>query len=221
MDHNQRRFQHQADHSPNHQRQWTQTTRFGGVWGVSRIVLTSLSIACCTIVLGISIALAANPAIKSYIIVWTAPQSGAALLWSGVELITAYLGKEGLRVIHPGAHAAVHLLLWLGFGVAVGLTAYILDFALVFIGSGDSDAYFEYYNNHYEEDGHGYYSEYYIRSMEALVALLAVLIIIHISLFARASLEMIKYGRMASAPRQADYPLEPLQLAQLSEKNDE
>ncbi|OTA55585.1 hypothetical protein K449DRAFT_399912 [Hypoxylon sp. EC38] len=221
MDHNQLQFQHQADHIPNHQRQWTQTTRFGGVWGVSRIVLTSLSIACCTIVLGISTALVVNPAIKSYVIVWTAPQAGAALLWSGVELITACLGKEGLRVIHPGAHAAVHLLLWLGFGVAVGLTAYILDFALVFIGSGDSNAYFEYYNNYYEEDGHGYYSEYYIRSMEALVALLALLIITHISLFARACVELIKCGRMASVPRQADYPLEPLQLAKLSKKNDE
>ncbi|KAI0139884.1 hypothetical protein F4776DRAFT_614551 [Hypoxylon sp. NC0597] len=221
MDLNQLQFQRQPDHSPNHHQQRTRTTRFDCVWGVRRIVLTSLSIACCVIVLGVSIALAANPAIKSYIIVWTAPQAGAAILWSGVELITACLGRKGQRIIHPGAHVVVHLLLWLGFGVAVGLTAYILDFALLFVGSSDSDAYLEYYNHYYEDDGHGYYSEYYIRSMEALVALLAFLVIIHISLFACACVETIKCGRMTGAPRQPDHPMEPLQSARLSKKDEE
>ncbi|KAI0834393.1 hypothetical protein F5Y06DRAFT_158740 [Hypoxylon sp. FL0890] len=220
MDPDQPGSQLQPDLNPYHQ-QRTRTDPSSHVWGASRIGLTSLSVSCCAIVLGISIALAANPAVKSYIIVWTAPQAGASLVWSGIELITACVRRQSPRSIHPGAYVAVHLLLWLGFGVGVGLTAYMLAFALVFVGSDDRNGYFEYDRYYYDEDGREYYSDYYIRSMEVLVAFLALLIFIHICLFARACVEMARRRRIRNAQRQADYPMEPWDSARSPEKNKE
>lgn len=143
-------------------------------WPVPKIALIALSVAFCAIVLGISIALAVDPTIQSYIAVWTAPQAGAALIWTIADLITTI----GSRGIHPGAHVSIHLLLWMGFAVGLGLTADILSFAVVFAGFDDRDTYAEYYEYYYGqgvEHGHVYYSESYIRMMEALVAFLALL----------------------------------------------
>ncbi|KAI1415462.1 hypothetical protein F5Y13DRAFT_144763 [Hypoxylon sp. FL1857] len=220
MDSNQPQFQLQSDLSPYHRQQRTRAYRFSRAWGVNKIVLTSVSVACCAIVLGISITLAADIAIKSYIVVWTAPQAGVSLVWSGVELITACVGRESQRSIHPGANVAVHLLLWLGFAVAVGLTAYILDFALDFVRSNGRDANSNYYN-HDDEGGYEYYSDYYIRSMEALVAFLAFLTFVHISLFLGACMETVRCRRMRSAPRHPDYPMEPLHSARLPKIDEE
>ncbi|KAI1133996.1 hypothetical protein F5Y05DRAFT_250244 [Hypoxylon sp. FL0543] len=226
MDLSQPRSQLQSHLSPYHhhhqQRRRNGFDRFGCTWGLIKVALTSLSVACCAIVLGISIALAAKPDIKSYVVAWTAPQAGVALVWSGVDLITARIRRQNRRNIHPGAHVAVHLLLWLGFGVGVGLTAYMLAFALVFVGSGDRNVYSEYYDNEHDDGGYDYYTDYYIRSMEALVAFLALLYgLIHISLFARACVETNRLGRARITQRQAHYPMEPLQSARLSEKGEE
>lgn len=147
---------------------------------MTKIVLTSVSIASCAIVLGISIALAVDPSIQSYIVVWTAPQAAVALFWSAAtELATtcAWRSKSTQRGIHPGAHVAIQLLLWLGFAAGLGLTAYVLADALVFLSFDGWEMYPEYHNYYYEDDGDGYeyYSKFYMRSMKALVAFLALL----------------------------------------------
>ncbi|KAI0380574.1 hypothetical protein F5Y04DRAFT_256994 [Hypomontagnella monticulosa] len=175
-------------------------------WPVTKIALITLSIIFCGIVLGISIALAADPAIQSYIVVWTAPQAGAALLWTVADLITTI----GSRGIHPGAHVAIHLLLWMGFGVGLGLTAYILSFVLVFTSFDERDTYSEYYENYYGqggERGRVYYSESYVRSMESLVAFLALLIIVHFSLFVRACVETARHRKVDNGPIAIGMPL--------------
>ncbi|KAI1774866.1 hypothetical protein F4818DRAFT_441691 [Hypoxylon cercidicola] len=166
-------------------------------WLVTKLALTSLSIASCIIVLGISIELAVDPAVQSYIAVWTAPQAGAALLWSVADLVTscAQRPKSSHRSIHPGAHVAVQLLLWLGFGAGLGLTTHILTFALDFTAEDDPVAYPEYHAYYYGDNDYEYYSNSYVHSMEALVAFLALLIIIHVFLFARACVETIKRYR--------------------------
>ncbi|KAI0882985.1 uncharacterized protein GGS22DRAFT_169203 [Annulohypoxylon maeteangense] len=166
----------------------TRVHPFNGIWPMTRVILISLSTAFCAIVLGISIALAADPAVGSYVVVWTAPQAGAALLWSGIEVVTAYTGGKNHRDIHPGAHVAVHLLLWLGFGIGVGLTACILAFAVSF---NDFDPYPENYDYYGRDPGHGYYSEYYIHSIEAVIAFLGLHSIVHFSLFAGACVEIL------------------------------
>lgn len=160
----------------------TPVDSFNRIWPLARIVLTSLSTAFCVVVLGVSIALAADPAVQSYVVVWTAPQAGAALLWSGIEIVTAYTGGKSRRDIHPGAHLVVQLLLWLGFSAGVGLTACILGFALSF---DDSDPYPENYD-YYGRGGYEYYSQYYVHSMEAVIAFLSLLIIVHFLLFVGA-----------------------------------
>lgn len=171
MDPNQPRSYHPARTVPSNRTTWL----------VTKLVLTSLSIISCIIVLGISIALAVDPTVQSYIAVWTAPQAGAALLWSATDLVTscAQRPKSNRRTIHPGAHVAVQLLLWLGFGAGLGLTAHILKFALAFSALDDPVAYPEYYAYYYGRSDNGddfeYYSDSYVHSMEALVAFLAFL----------------------------------------------
>ncbi|KAI1377008.1 hypothetical protein F4677DRAFT_417030 [Hypoxylon crocopeplum] len=196
-------------------------------WLFVKYVFTSLSAVFCVIVLGISIALAVDPAVQSYIAVWTAPQAGVALLWSAAELSTACSRSKRRPGIHPGAHVAVQLLLWLGFSVGVGLTAYILAFGLVFVNSDDRDAHPEFYDYYYNDDegnGYEYYSKFYIRSMEALVAFLAFLIIIHFFLFVRAFVETVKRKKGSNSSAisvpsgQSEYPIQTVQQDHVSRK---
>ncbi|KAI2472661.1 hypothetical protein F4781DRAFT_317634 [Annulohypoxylon bovei var. microspora] len=215
--------QHQPPQNLNqNQQSQTRIVPFNRMWPLARIILISLSTAFCAIVLGISIALAVDPAVQSYVVVWTAPQAGAALLWSGIEVITAYAGRKNRRDIHPGAHVAVQLLLWLGFGAGVGLTAYILAFALSF---DDFDAYpedYDYYQYYHGSDGYEYYSEYYIHSMEAVIAFLSLLIIVHFLLFAGACVETARRKGASKAtvidvtPERSEHPIQELQLVQLA-----
>ncbi|KAI0844426.1 hypothetical protein F5Y00DRAFT_200019 [Daldinia vernicosa] len=194
--------QYQSDLSLSQPQQRSSIGFIGREWSANKIVLVSLSIASCAIVLGISIALAVDPDVQSYIVVWTAPQAGAALLWSGIDLATTYAGRINHRLIHPGAQVAVQLLLWMGFCVGIGLTAYILSWALAFSSSDDRDAYPEYYEYYHGDnnDYYEYYSKSYIRSMEALVAFLAILIIVHFLLFFSASMKVARRKKMSSKP---------------------
>ncbi|KAI1090980.1 hypothetical protein F5B19DRAFT_296835 [Rostrohypoxylon terebratum] len=195
---------------------------FSRLWPSVRIALTSLSTVFCVIVLGISIALAADPAVQSYVVVWTAPQAGAALLWSGIEVATTYTGGKNRRDIHPGAHLAVQLLLWLGFSAGVGLAACILEFAFSF---DDSDPYPENYD-YYGRGGYGYYIQYYVHSMEAVIAFLGLLIIIHFLLFGgacigtsrrRGSRNTTLVDAIAERP---EYPIHQLQLVRSSPEDE-
>ncbi|KAI1467669.1 uncharacterized protein F4812DRAFT_404693 [Daldinia caldariorum] len=203
--------QHQSDLSSSQPPQPSSPGFIGGTWSVTKAVLVALSTAFCAIVLGISITLIVDPAIQSYVVVWTAPQAVAALFWSAIDLAATYAGSTSRRPIHPGAHAAVHLLLWLGFGVGIGLTAYILSWALEVSGSDDRDAYPEYYeyyhggdiNNYFE-----YYSKSYIRLMEVLVAFLALLTIVHFLLFFSACRGVVQRRRISGKP--VVIPLEQL-----------
>ncbi|KAI1075603.1 hypothetical protein F5B20DRAFT_559594 [Whalleya microplaca] len=167
---------------------------FSKSWHITKIVLTFLSIIFCIIVLGISIALAVNPHILSYIAIWTAPQAGVALIWSIAELITICV-RRSHQGIHPSAHVALHLLLGLGFSTGLGLTAYILAFGLAF--SSDDTKYHSYFDYYYDDKYYyEYYSKMYLKSMEALVAFLGLLIIVHFLLFLRACVETAKRDSM-------------------------
>ncbi|ETS72982.1 hypothetical protein PFICI_15374 [Pestalotiopsis fici W106-1] len=130
-------------------------------WHITKIVFYSLSIIFCVIVLGISIALAVDPSIyQSYQIIWVAPQAGIALCWDVAELITVCVRRSQYG-IHPGAHVALHLLLWLGLVVAAGLTGWIVAYA--------SEC--GYYCQRYYD----YYSSQYLSIMQAELAFLVLL----------------------------------------------
>ncbi|KAI1767786.1 hypothetical protein GGR53DRAFT_463047 [Hypoxylon sp. FL1150] len=190
-------------------------------WLVTKLVLASLSIFCCIVVLGISIGLAADPAVQSYIVVWTAPQAGAALLWSAAESasLCALRVRPKRRDIHPGAHVAVHLLLWLSFGAGLGLTARVLKFAVAFTASDGSEAYRAYYYGD-DDDGYEYYSDSYIHSMDALVAFLALLIIIHLVLFVRACVETIHIKRQRKTNAAENIELHQARLSHKDKQED-
>ncbi|KAI1804935.1 hypothetical protein F4811DRAFT_552427 [Daldinia bambusicola] len=195
--------QHQSDLSSPQPQQPSSSGSISGTWSMTNAVLVALSITFCAIVLGISIRLIVDPDIQSYIVVWTAPQAVAALFWSGIDLAATYARRTNRRAIHPGAHAAVHLLLWMGFTVSVGLTAYILSWALEVSSSDDRDVYPEYYEYYHGDDisrYYEYYSRSYIRLMEVLVAFLALLIIVHFLLFFSACRRVVQCKRIHSKP---------------------
>ncbi|KAI0110287.1 hypothetical protein F4814DRAFT_426427 [Daldinia grandis] len=221
-DSDQPRSQYQSDHTLYQPRQHSSARFITRAWSTNKIILVALSTASCAVVLGMSIALAVDPDIQSYIVVWTAPQAGAALVWSGIDLATTYAGRIDHRLIHPGAHVAVQLLLWMGFCVGIGLTAYILSWALAFASSDDRDAYpkyYEYYHGDNNNDYYEYYSKSYIRSMEALVAFLALLIVIHFLLFCLACIKVAQRKKISSEP--ITIPLEQLdQLSSAEHKKD-
>ncbi|KAM0806533.1 hypothetical protein AB5N19_06869 [Seiridium cardinale] len=191
MDPNQPQAQSQPQAQPQPQyqpypQQYQQAPRvipYSRPWQITKIVFHSLSIVFSIIVLGISIALVVDPDVnQSYQIIWVAPQAGIALIWSIAELITI-CARRG-RGIHPGAQVALHLLLWLGFLVAVGLTSWLVAFAQ------ECDYYCrEYY---YDYNGGQYFS-----SIQAELAFLALLALVHFILFVRACVETNQRNKMA------------------------
>lgn len=165
MDPNQPQVHSQPQYQPypqQYQQAQPRVIPFSKAWHIAKIVFYSLSIAFSVIVLGISIALVLDSAVyQSYQIIWVAPQAGAALIWDIAELITV-CSRSGKRGIHPGAHVALHLLLWLGFCAAVGLSAWLVAFT----------AECDYYCQNYYYD---YLSGTYYSAMQAEVAFLALL----------------------------------------------
>lgn len=167
MDPNQPQLHNQPQYQP-YPQQYQQAPRqyipHSKPWHITKIVLYSLSIAFCVIVLGLSIALVVDSEYyQSSQIIWVAPQAGAALIWDIAELITV-CARSGKRGIHPGAHVALHLLLWLAFICATGLTAWILVYAY------ECDYYCRYYSN----DDY-YSSSPYFPIIQAELAFLALL----------------------------------------------
>ncbi|RYP88808.1 hypothetical protein DL769_000235 [Monosporascus sp. CRB-8-3] len=139
-------------------------------WHITKIIFHSFSIIFCIVVLGISIALSLNFYPSPFILLRTIPQAGVALCWSVAELITI-CARTGQRGIHPGAHVALHLLLWLGFCASLGLNGLSLASMLIY------SEYSEYYDYDYDYD---YYDTYgfsgYLGAIQALVAFLSLLI---------------------------------------------
>ncbi|KAH8649938.1 hypothetical protein BX600DRAFT_554390 [Xylariales sp. PMI_506] len=159
---------------------------YSRAWHITKIVLYVFSLIFSVVVLGVSIGLVVDPAIESIQIIWIAPQACVAICWGVAELITI-CARSGHRGIHPGAHVALHLLLWIGYSASIGLTAYFLAFAL------ECDYYCSYY------DYYDYYSSNYLGSLQALVAFSALLVLIHFILFVRACVETSQRNRMTSA----------------------
>lgn len=127
-------------------------------WRIAKIALLALSMISCTVILGISIALAANPNVESILIIWMAPQSAVGLCSSTADLVTMF-GRSQKDLIRPEAHLALQLFLWLGFCAAAGLTGYLLSFAL------QCDYYCLNYSYYYS-----FYSAQYVSAMKALLA---------------------------------------------------
>ncbi|KAK8029855.1 hypothetical protein PG993_011146 [Apiospora rasikravindrae] len=187
-------------------------------WHNTKLVLLSMSIVFSIIVIGISIALAVNPTILSLQVIWVAPEAAVAIIWSVAEFVTL-CARKNQRGIHPGAHVALHLLLWLAFVVAAGLTAYLVALNV---------EYDYYYSSSYR---YSRYSsiKFYVRTLQAELAFLILLIITHFTLFVRACVETARRNKRAQPvfvpvnayysgypmqqqpPQQSVYPMHPQQ----------
>ncbi|KAI0126223.1 hypothetical protein BJ170DRAFT_634203 [Xylariales sp. AK1849] len=175
---------------------------YSRAWQITKIVFVSLSMIFCIVLLGISIALAVDIEIESLQVVWIAPQAGIALCWSIAEVITICT-RSGRRGIHPGAHVALHLLLWLGFCAASGLTGYLISIAL------ECDYYCRNYSDYYDPS-----SSRYVSAMEAILAFLSLLVLIHFTLFVRACVETAQRnstaGPVIMVPQHVYYAQQPM-----------
>lgn len=87
-------------------------------------------------------------------------------MWNAAELITIW-ARGNKRGIHPAAHVALHLLIWLGCAAVSGVLA-----TLVSLDSGYQTSYDTYYGNS------DYYSQYLaaVGLEEALLALVLILL---------------------------------------------
>lgn len=138
-------------------------------WHITDIVFHSLVIVFDIVVLGISIALALNVTLGVYLLLWTIPQVGVSLLWSIAELITKCARRDH-QGIHPGAHVALHLLLWLGFCASAVLNGFLLASLIIYADHADDN----YYYGYYDYDYYGLGSDY-LTLVQALVAFVALL----------------------------------------------
>jgi hypothetical protein len=101
-------------------------------WHNAKIVLTSLALLFSIIAFGISVgsAVTLQTLLSKAQALWVAPQAIVGLCWCMAELITI-CAQTGHRGIHPGAHVALHLLLWLEYCVAISLTGFQVGLAAV------------------------------------------------------------------------------------------
>ncbi|CAJ2512672.1 Uu.00g007910.m01.CDS01 [Anthostomella pinea] len=87
------------------------------------------------------------------------------------------------------SYVVLHLILWLGFGIAVGLTGWVLALALL---SNSDDGYSSYYYDYYSD----YYGSNYVNSLQPLIAFLALLVVVHFILSVRACVETAQRNKL-------------------------
>ncbi|CAJ0550253.1 Ff.00g101830.m01.CDS01 [Fusarium sp. VM40] len=88
-------------------------------WMITKLTLHGLNILSCVIGLGLTGALRSVQTL-GLIALGACPIFVVAMIWSIAEILTRF-GRKWKAGIHPGAHVAVSLLIWLGAAVVGGL----------------------------------------------------------------------------------------------------
>lgn len=140
---------------------------FNRGWHVTKIVFGSFSLIFCIVMLALAAVTIVATDYSSFEIVWVGPVAGLAAVWQIAEFITI-CARGGQLGIHPGAHVALHLLLWLGFVANIVLNAFTVV-SLAFL----SYYYDEYY---YYDSGSYFLSDEYASIQYALLALSSILL---------------------------------------------
>ncbi|KAH8895836.1 hypothetical protein GQ53DRAFT_838755 [Thozetella sp. PMI_491] len=142
-------------------------------WHRAKLALYTLSILICGSILGLGIYISSASSYLSLIeFGLLAALSAGALVWTALEfLILCSTRDDPPRGIHPGAHVAVHLIIWI-YG------AIVMSFMGIFVS--DQNDY--YYSSRY-------HPSVIWEAEKALLGLTAVLAVIHFVLFVRACVE--------------------------------
>ncbi|KAL2756390.1 hypothetical protein ACRALDRAFT_1081731 [Sodiomyces alcalophilus JCM 7366] len=141
-------------------------------WHVTKIVFRSFDLVFSIVVLGLAIYVILDMD-DGLTMALCSPPAIAAIIWEVAEFIT--LCARGGRVgIHPGAHVALHLLIWLVWAISLGFEATSLYFYGIW---GD-----------YDDD---------LGALGAVVAFGSLLFIVHFTLFVGACVETSRRNNAA------------------------
>ncbi|KAI1326456.1 hypothetical protein F5Y16DRAFT_400344 [Xylariaceae sp. FL0255] len=153
-------------------------TNGSGPWPMIKITLQCISILLSIALIGLS-AILATGSPRTCILAFVVPPSGLSIISGFVELIVMVMrGRH--RGLGLGGHVALHLLLWLGFTVAVGLTALTIKSAVEYNRS---------YSSYYGTET-SFFSAAYMTKLNTAIALSAVLDLTHFVLFVRLCVEV-------------------------------
>ncbi len=108
-------------------------------------------------------------------------------MWTALEfLVTCLSRQQPSQGMHPGAHVAIHLIIWM-------YSAVVVSFLAIFITENYS--YYDYYGyySYSSNQGTAYNGEI------ALEVFIAILMVLHFVLFVRACVETHRYNNMPRA----------------------
>ncbi|EKJ74528.1 hypothetical protein FPSE_05278 [Fusarium pseudograminearum CS3096] len=88
-------------------------------WMITKLALHGIDIATCIVGLALTGALK-NVETLGLVAVGACPLFVMAIIWDIAELLTRF-GRKWKAGIHPGAHVAIHLFIWLGAAIVGGL----------------------------------------------------------------------------------------------------
>ncbi|KAI1265630.1 hypothetical protein F5Y18DRAFT_41419 [Xylariaceae sp. FL1019] len=170
-----------------------QIPKLSQAWIGTRIGLTVLSSILGIIIIALTSQLLGQGSWVAATELYAYPIAVASVLWNTAELITycVRLRKHHQRGIHPGAHVALHLLLWLA-----GVFGVLLTVSLLLGVQSELDYCENYYDNQgYQSSSCDEFTPYtYYRSMifpiiQGLLAVFALWLVVHFTLFVLACIE--------------------------------
>lgn len=195
------------------------TVPFSRRWHITKAALGTTSITCSVILFGIGIYFIAGPyRYRTNIdLAFVLCAAGLALIWQGSEFISICSSSKRRSGIHPGAHVALHLLIWLIAAAAVAFvtTSVIFDHDVLeqdewYYSTYDDPYYYSddgdsspYANPDYVEDSTTpaqqlAFLRRFLALMEATLALTCVLLLVHFALFVRACVETSQWNHAAA-----------------------
>jgi len=161
-------------------------------WHIAKLVLGGVAIVSSIILIALAASTWGVSEGYAFELVYIVPVAGVALCWQIAEFIT--LGARGGlsryknslgRGIHPGAHVGMHLVLWMGFAVDLGIEAFTAYYLDEYVFDSDPTSYGSSYYNAYSWLAGAQYRDI----TRSLTAFSAISLAVHFILFVRACIE--------------------------------
>lgn len=175
-------------------------------WNVSKIILGSLLVVFDIILIAMGAAMI--PMTYAYwswqfMYIIVACVASVSLLWQVSEFITLCVRRNYMG-IHPGAHVGLHLILWLGCCVLIGIGG-----TVTYYDANDYENRDYYYSSYYDEDDDPASVRTFLRMEQAELALSVLLLICHFTLFILACIETDRRNKAARSMPRTVYVMAP------------